>query len=620
MKKNNKNTSDKNIKVAIINPDKCKPKDCEQQCRKVCPVNGIGKICVTATKKMKQATISEDLCIGTSCNICVKACPFGAVQIIQLPTNLSTNIIYRYNTNSFKLHKLPTPRESQVLGIVGTNGIGKSTAIKILSGDIIPNFGKFDSIPNWNDVINYYRGSELQNYFTKLANKELKPIVKPQYVELLTKTLKGPINNILDSKNERPETFDFIIDTLDLRTLYIDQRDINALSGGELQRFAIAITCLQKANVYIFDEPSSFLDVKQRLNAALCIRSLSKPGAYVICVEHDLAMLDYLSDFVCCLYGRPSVYGVVTQPHSVREGINIFLSGYIRSENMRFRPTELTMKVSTNIEEENLVQIHTNRRKTFHYPNMTKTMGNFKLNVQGGSFNQSEITVLLGQNGTGKTSFIKLLAGNEKFKPDNEEQTCNKFNISYKRQQINLKGNETVRDMFFRKIKNSFLDPAFNSSVIKQMDIDTILDQPVDSLSGGEQQRVAIILCLGKAADVYLIDEPSAYLDAEQRITIAKIIKKFIINNKKTAFIVEHDFIMACYLADQVVFYDGIPSIECTANSPQTLLDGMNQFLKQLNITFRRDPTNWRPRINKLGSIKDSEQKSHGTYFFIGDE
>lgn len=70
----------------------------------------------------------------------------------------------------------------------------------------------------------------------------------------------------------------------------------------------------------MFDEPSSYLDIKQRLQAARVIRALLHPTCYVIAVEHDLSVLDYLSDFICCLYGKPSVYGVVTMPASVREG------------------------------------------------------------------------------------------------------------------------------------------------------------------------------------------------------------------------------------------------------------------------------------------------------------
>jgi ATP-binding cassette subfamily E protein 1 len=139
----------------------------------------------------------------------------------------------------------------------------------------------------------------------------------------------------------------------------------------------------------------------------------------------------------------------------------------------------------------------------------------------------------------------------------------------------------------------------------------------VQKLSGGQLQRVAIILALAKGADVYLIDEPSAYLDSEERVIMARVIKRFIINNKKTAFIVEHDFIMATYLADQVIVYEGFPGIKCVANQPQGLVDGMNKFLDMLGITFRRDPVNYRPRINKLNSVLDKEQKTSGNFFCI---
>ena len=81
------------------------------------------------------------------------------------------------------------------------------------------------------------------------------------------------------------------------------------------------------------------------MNAAKAIRSLLEEDNYVIVVEHDLSVLDYLSDFICCLYGVPGAYGVVTMPSSVREGINIFLDGFIPSENMRFRQSGLTFKV-----------------------------------------------------------------------------------------------------------------------------------------------------------------------------------------------------------------------------------------------------------------------------------
>jgi len=239
------------------------------------------------------------------------------------------------------------------------------------------------------------------------------------------------------------------------------------------------------------------------------------------------------------------------------------------------------------------------------------------LRVKSGNFTDSEIIVLLGQNGTGKTTLIRLLAG--LLKPDNADVTIPELHVSYKPQKISPKFEGTVRQLLHKRIKDSYLHPEFISAVTKPLHIDNIIDQEVQHLSGGELQRVAIVLCLGTPADVYLIDEPSAYLDSEQRIVAAKVIKRFILHAKKTGFIVEHDFIMATYLADRVIVYDGEPSIDCTANAPQALVSGMNKFLRQLNVTFRRDPSNFRPRINKIQSVLDKEQKESGNYFFMAD-
>ena len=164
-----------------------------------------GKLCIEVDATSKIAFISENLCIG--CGICPKKCPFGAINIINLPTNLESHVTHRYSANSFKLHRLPTPRPGQVLGLVGSNGIGKSTALKILSGKLKPNLGRYDNPPDWEDVIKYFRGSELQSmsvrifdfqstnyvsdYFTKILEDDLKAIVKPQYVDRIPKAIKS---------------------------------------------------------------------------------------------------------------------------------------------------------------------------------------------------------------------------------------------------------------------------------------------------------------------------------------------------------------------------------------------------------------------------------------------
>jgi len=333
----------------------------------------------------------------------------------------------------------------------------------------------------------------------------------------------------------------------------------------------------------------------------------------VIVVEHDLSVLDYLSDFICVLYGTPGAYGVVTLPFGVREGINIFLAGFVPTENLRFRDESLTFKVAENVETES----DKKRHNLYKYPNMQKTLGDFKLTVKEGQFTDSEIIVMLGQNGTGKTTFIKMLAGS--IQADSKEQVP-ELNVSYKPQKISPKFDGTVKMLLMKKIRDTYLHPQFMSDVTKPLNLEPLLDQMVQNLSGGELQRVALVLCMGQPADIYLIDEPSAYLDSEQRIIAAKVIKRFILHAKKTGFIVEHDFIMATYLADRVIVYEGEPSVDCLANTPQSLLTGMNAFLKSLDITFRRDPTNYRPRINKLDSIKDKEQKGQGSFFYMDND
>jgi len=606
-KSKDEDPNEKLDRIAIVNPERCRPKKCKQECKRSCPVVKVGKLCIEVSPKDKIAFLSEELCIG--CGICVKKCPFEAITIINLPKNLERDTTHRYGPNTFKLHRLPTPRAGQVLGLVGTNGIGKSTALKILAGKLKPNLGNFASPPDWTDILAHFRGSELQNYLTKILEDDMKALIKPQYVDNIPKAVRGEVQKCLDDRNQLGN-IDFLIDQLDLENVL--SRDVAKLSGGELQRFATAIIACQKADIYMFDEPSSYLDVKQRLKASRVIRSMLQRDTYVIVVEHDLSVLDYLSDFICCLYGKPGAYGVVTMPFSVREGINIFLAGFVPTENLRFRDEALTFKVTTDAMEE--LDDHFSR---YEYPAMTKTQGDFKLNVESGEFTDSEIVVLLGENGTGKTTFIRLIAG--LIAPDDEEIELPEFNVSYKPQKISPKFPGTVRELLHKKIRESYMHPQFVSDVMKPMNIDPLMDQAVQNLSGGELQRVALAMCMGTPADIYLIDEPSAYLDSEQRVWASKVIKRFILHAKKVAFIVEHDFIMATYLADKVIVYSGVPAVEATAHTPQSLLTGMNAFLKALEITFRRDPTNYRPRINKFESQLDSEQKKSGCYYLLDE-
>jgi ATP-binding cassette subfamily E protein 1 len=450
--KGKKVDNDERVRIAIINDDRCKPKKCKQECKKNCPVNKMGKQCIEVERTSKICFISEALCIG--CGMCIKRCPFDAINIINLPKNLESETTHRYGPNSFKLHRLPMPRPGEVLGLVGTNGIGKSTALKILSGNMKPNLGNFSNEPEWKEILRYFRGSELQSYFTKLLEDNLRSVIKVQYVDDVAKQKKaqGMVQVKLHAADKR-DMFDEAVELLDLGNVL--EREIKNLSGGELQRFIIAMVFVQDKDIYMFDEPSSYLDVKQRLRAARAIRSLVSHTNYVICVEHDLSILDYLSDFVCCLYGTPGVYGVVTLPSGVREGINIFLAGFIPSENLRFRQTELTFKVTSDKEEEK-EQVETGLAKnnTYKYPLLTKTLGPFKLTVEAGQFLNGEIVVMLGENGTGKSTFIHMLAGI--MKPDDEEAEMPSMSISIKPQKIAPKFVGSVRSLLDIKLKKNW--------------------------------------------------------------------------------------------------------------------------------------------------------------------
>ncbi|GMF96600.1 unnamed protein product [Aspergillus oryzae] len=454
------------------------------------------------------------------------------------------------------------PRPGQVLGLVGTNGIGKSTALKILSGKLKPNLGRYDNPPDWEEILKYFRGSELQ-----MLEDDLKAVVKPQYVDQIPRAVKGPVQNVGDLIKARAQ---------------MDNMEHILDSFAKFEDVTLVIFLEES-----FSDSPLVWSACKRLTCKADLPELLRPDDYVIVVEHDLAVLDYLSDFVCVLYGRPAVYGVVTLPSSVREGINIFLDGHIPTENLRFREESLTFRLA-EAGDEFLV----NRDRAFTYPSMEKTLGNFHLKIDAGNFTDSEIVVMMGENGTGKTTFCKMLAGAEK--PDNGV-TVPKLNISMKPQKITPKFQGTVRQLFFKRIKAAFLSPQFQTDVYKPLKIDDFIDQEVQNLSGGELQRVAIVLALGIPADIYLIDEPSAYLDSEQRIVAARVIKRFIMHTKKTAFIVEHDFIMSTYLADRVIVFDGKPSIDAHANAPESLVTGCNSFLQSLDVTFRRDPNSYRP-------------------------
>lgn len=551
----------------------------------------------------EKAVIVETLCSG--CGICVRKCPFKAISIVNLPDELEKDCSHRFGENAFKLYRLPTPSEGVVLGLLGQNGIGKTTTLKILSGEIKINLGRYAEPPSWEEIITHFRGSTLQDYFARMAEGKLKVVHKPQYVDKIPKAVSGNVGELLEKVDERGKMAK-IAEQLELKPLW--NRPLQVLSGGELQRVTVAAAICREANVYLFDEPSSYLDVKQRLEVAKAIRSLKDDGKTVIVAEHDLAVIDYLSDQICIFYGEPGVYGVVSNVHGVRVGINIYLQGYIPDENVLFRKESIVFHekpptVSLGIGETML-----------KWDRIEKTYKGFKLVASAGDVKRGEIIGILGANGIGKTTFIKILAGIEEADGGKKFDT---LKVSYKPQYISAEYEGTVQELLMSVAKENFTSSWYRTEIINPLKLDFLFDRKVSELSGGELQKVAIATCLSRQAELYLLDEPSAYLDVEERLNMARAIRRVIENYNATAFVVEHDVVAQDFIADRLMVFTGEPGVKGFANSPTTLRDGMNTFLKEMGVTFRRDPTTRRPRVNKEGSRLDKFQKEVGEYYYV---
>lgn len=587
-------------RVAVLDSDRCKVKKCDKACVNFCPMvrSRLEAIKIEDNK----AVISEVLCSG--CGICVKKCPFKAISIVNLPDELDKDCSHRFGPNSFKLFRLPTPSPGTVLGLLGQNGIGKTTTLKVLSGEFKPNLGRFEKPPEWGEILQFYRGSTLQEYFQKVSESKLKISHKPQYVDKIPKAVSGKVSDLLVKVDER-KCIDKLAEDLELHKIW--ERPLEVLSGGELQRVAMAAALSREADVYLFDEPSSYLDVKQRLQVAKAIRSLKEQQKTIIVAEHDLAIIDYLSDQICVFYGDAGVYGVVSHVHGVRTGINIYLQGFIPDENIMFRREAIIFHEKPPAINSGAGEI------LLSWLRIEKTFKEFKLVAEPGEIRRGEIIGILGPNGIGKTTFVKILAGLEEA---DKKQKFGELMVSYKPQYIAPEYEGTVQELLMDIAKDAFTSSWYKTEILGPLKLNLLLDRRVMELSGGELQKVAIAACLSRKADLLLLDEPSAYLDVEERLNMARTIRRVIESRNVPAFVVEHDVVTQDFVADRLMIFGGEPGFNGIANSPTSLRKGMNSFLKEMNVTFRRDSVTRRPRVNKENSKMDIFQKDLGEYYY----
>jgi len=599
------------VRVAVVDYENCHPDRCGTPCVKVCPVNRTRsyKAIEISQEKKGKPVINEEFCIA--CGLCVKRCPYSAISIVNLPDEFERFLIHRFGPNAFKLYGIPRPVYGSVVGVIGKNGIGKTTAMKILAGEIIPNFGDFTRNPDRDAVLKAFRGTEYYNYFYDLYNGKLRVVHKIQNIEIIPKYIRGAVRDVLERIDER-KYFRDVVEAFALNKIL--DKQIAHLSGGELQKLAIAAALLRDANVHIFDEPSSYLDIRERLRIAIAISSLLPSNAYALVVDHDLVFLDYISKYVVLAFGHPGVYGVFSKVYSTGAGINHFLEGYLPSENVRIRDDKIEFRLrdaglrpSAGAGEQPLAS----------WSNLKVSLNGFVLTVEDGNVYSGEVIGIVGPNGIGKTTFIRTLVG--ELQPESGYSTTTAFRLSYKPQYI-----YTVRlpcDVVEECIANTNKE-ALNSDnwlftdVIKRLGIDRLLRRRVGDLSGGELQKLHISLTLIREADIYLLDEPSAHVDVEDQLAVARAIKKVTQVRRAASFVVEHNVLLLDHVADRIMVFSGTPGVQGFGSSPLAPPIAMNAMLKELNVTFRRDPKTGRPRMNKLGSYLDRYQKSIGEYFY----
>ena len=586
-------------RIAILLTDRCHPKECQWECQAYCPPVRMGQECIVEGP-LGKPVISETLCIG--CGICVHKCPFDAIKILNTPEANESEIVHRYGYNGFRLYRLPVPPAKGITGLLGPNGTGKSTALRLLAGVETPNLGNYGVPADWARVLEHYRGTSLRAHFERVAKGELKSVVKPQYVDRIADEPATVAEYVGEAGGAAARALEEV--GLSARA----SRKLSELSGGELQLAAIARTHATDADLYLIDEPSSYLDIIHRLRVARVLRRLGTTKS-VLVVEHDLGLLDYLADTAHLLYGESAAFGVISHPIPMRSAINTYLGGYLKDENVRFRtePVRFVAHPPKPPARQNALVTFTELEKEFPA---------FHLTVGGGTLAKGETVGIVGPNATGKTTFVRMLAGAE---TPTQGTPPPGVTVSYKPQYLRATQTASLR----ARAEALAGDPTFDAKLFERelvpgLHLEEILDVALPDLSGGELQRAAVALALARPATLYLLDEPSAYLDADERMSMARLIRRQVERQAVSALVVDHDVYFLDLACDALMVFrlEAEDGSRGRGDGPFAMREGMNRLLRTVDITYRRDAETLRPRINREGSALDREQREKGEYYY----
>ncbi|MFH0971496.1 MAG: ATP-binding cassette domain-containing protein [Candidatus Micrarchaeota archaeon] len=560
-------------RIAIVDRNLCNPVKCNLECMKNCPANRLRKECTfLVDKKTAERHIdfkyeySKEIrsnCVAyieptlsQGCNICAKSCPFHAINVVNLPEAKAEEMVFTYGKNSFSLYKLAIPRTG-IIAIVGENGCGKSTNLKLIAGRLAP-----QNFPS----------KEIKEYFEGLVENGL--VYKPQ--EISGEGERRKVRDLLEKLGEGEKLAE-LKKIFDLGGIY--GRDLDQLSGGELQKVVVVAALLKDKSTYFLDEPFSFLDYVYRIRL---INYLLKnfTGKKVLMIDHDISLLSYLCKQSYLMFGEAGAYGIVSQVYATDRAINMLMEGYIGPENMRFREEGIAYKHYFGEQH---------KSKLFEIGGMELKRGDFKLtSKQPIQIYEGEIVGIAGKNGIGKSTFCR-----DAFEKDGAH-------LAFK-EQILKRENGLAGKYFERR-------DLFSENYLKSMKMHKLEFYNIEKLSGGELQKLEIFKALNQEKLAYILDEPTNMLDVSARILLSKMLRERV-GSEKAVLVVDHDLEFLYNTVDRLIVMDGESGKHGEVAGIFGKDEGIRMLMEEFDLSYRRDPETKRLKLNKKGSKKDVELK-----------